>query len=91
MPDILTTTTDSKTNNMIILGIPLFLAVLFAAITISMALTILLEFITRQTHSTESVSVTLITFGGSISFFTIAHYIRLTLIEQNTVNKNTPQ
>lgn len=75
------TKNNEENNRVVMLGIPLFLAVLFAAIALSMTLTILLESITKQTFDAESIYVTIIALGGSISFFAIAHHIRLTFVD----------
>ena len=69
---------DMQINDTVMIGIPLFLAVLFAAVTLSMTITVLLKYTTEGGYSSTAIYITLITLGVSSVFFSIAHAIRLT-------------
>ena len=69
--------TPLPTDKNLRFNIPLLLAVILAATTLSLLLTILLKLVTQNTIPTESITVAMITVTTSTAFFIIAHMQRV--------------
>lgn len=64
------------TNEHLRFNTPLLLAVILAAITLSLLQPILIETITKNTIPIKTITTTIITFTTSTGFFLIAHMER---------------